>query len=78
MAYDVMRPIEYTTTADADAKKVVDKLFEQGVVPVLDEKGRLVGVLNKMDVVKELARVYITYAMPEKVAEAEKIEQKVR
>jgi len=69
-----MRPIEYTTTADADAKKVVDKLFEQEVVPVLDEKGRLVGVLNKMDVVKELARVYITYAMPEKVAEAEKIE----
>jgi len=48
------------------------------VVPVLDEKGRLVGVLNKMDVVKELARVYITYAMPEKVAETEKIEQKVR
>jgi CBS domain-containing protein len=77
-AYDVMRPIEYTTTADADAKKVVDKLFEQGVVPVLDEKGRLVGVLNKMDVVKELARTYITYAMPEKVAEAEKIEQKAR
>jgi CBS domain-containing protein len=78
-AYDVMRPIEYTTTADADAKKVVDKLFEQGVVPVLDEKGRLVGVLNKMDVVKELARVYITYAMPEKVAEVEKkIEQKVK
>jgi CBS domain-containing protein len=78
-AYDVMRPIEYTTTADADAKKVVDKLFEQGVVPVLDEKGRLVGVLNKMDVVKELARVYITYAMPERVAEVEKkIEQKVK
>ncbi len=77
-AYDVMRPIEYTTTADADAKKVVDKLFEQGVVPVLDEKGRLVGVLNKMDVVKELARTYITYAMPEKVAEVEKIEQKAR
>jgi CBS domain-containing protein len=76
-AYDVMRPIEYTTTADTDAKKVVDKLFEQGVVPVLDEKGRLVGVLNKMDVVKELARTYITYAMPEKVAEVEKIEQKV-
>ena len=76
-AYDVMRPIEYTTTADTDAKKVVDKLFEQGVVPVLDEKGRLVGVLNKMDVVKELARTYITYAMPEKVAEAKKIEQKV-
>jgi len=72
-AYDVMRPIEYTTTADTDAKKVVDKLFEQGVVPVLDEKGRLVGVLNKMDVVKELARTYITYAMPEKVAEVEKI-----
>jgi CBS domain-containing protein len=71
-AYDVMRPIEHTTTADADAKKVVDKLFEQGVVPVLDEKGRLVGVLNKMDVVKELARTYITYAMPEKVAEIEK------
>ncbi|MCC6031563.1 MAG: CBS domain-containing protein, partial [Pyrobaculum sp.] len=71
MAYDVMRPIEYTTTADADVKKVVDKLFEQGVVPVLDEKGRLVGVLNKMDVVKELARTYITYAMPEKVAEVE-------
>ena len=77
MAYDVMRPIEYTTTADADVKKVVDKLFEQGVVPVLDEKGRLVGVLNKMDVVKELARTYITYAMPEKVAEVEKIEQKI-
>jgi CBS domain-containing protein len=76
-AYDVMRPIEHTTTADADAKKVVDKLFEQGVVPVLDEKGRLVGVLNKMDVVKELARTYITYAMPEKVAEVEKIEQKI-
>jgi CBS domain-containing protein len=78
MAYDVMRPIEYTTTADADAKKVVDKLFEQGVVPVLDEKGRLVGMLNKIDVVKELARVYITYAMPEKVAEAEKVELKAR
>jgi CBS domain-containing protein len=77
MAYDVMRPIEYTTTADTDAKKVVDKLFEQGVVPVLDEKGRLVGVLNKMDVVKELARTYITYAMPEKVAEVEKVEQKI-
>ena len=78
-AYDVMRPIEYTTTADADAKKVVDRLFEQGVVPVLDEKGRLVGVLNKMDVVKELARVYITYAMPEKVVEVEKkVEQKVK
>jgi CBS-domain-containing membrane protein len=46
-------------------------------VPVLDEKGRLVGVLNKMDVVKELARVYITYAMPEKVTEAEKIDLKV-
>jgi CBS domain-containing protein len=77
MAYDVMRPIEYTTTADTDAKKVVDKLFEQGVVPVLDEKGRLVGVLNKMDVVKELARTYITYAMPEKVAEVEKVKQKI-
>jgi len=77
-AYDVMRPIEYTTTADADAKEVVDKLLEQGIVPVLDEKGRLVGVLNKMDVVKELARVYITYAMPEKVVEAEKIEQKAK
>jgi len=77
-AYDVMRPVEYTTTADADAKEVVDKLLEQAIVPVLDEKGRLVGVLNKMDVVKELARVYITYAMPEKVAEAEKIEQKAK
>jgi len=77
-AYDVMRPIEHASTVDTDVKDVVDKLLEQGVVPVLDEKGRLVGVLNKMDVVKELARVYITYAMPEKVAEAEKIEQKAR
>ncbi len=77
-AYDVMRPVEYTTTTDADAKEVVDKLLEQDILPVLDEKGRLVGVLNKMDVVKELARVYITYAMPEKVAEAEKIEQKAK
>jgi CBS domain-containing protein len=77
-AYDVMRPIEHASTVDTDVKDVVDRLLEQGVVPVLDEKGRLVGVLNKMDVVKELARVYITYAMPEKVAEAEKIEQKAR
>jgi CBS domain-containing protein len=77
-AYDVMRPIEHASTVDTDVKDVVDKLLEQGVVPVLDEKGRLVGVLNKMDVVKELARVYISYAMPEKVAEAEKIEQKAR
>ncbi|MCC6066625.1 MAG: CBS domain-containing protein [Pyrobaculum sp.] len=77
-AYDVMRPIEHASTVDTDVKDVVDKLLEQGVVPVLDERGRLVGVLNKMDVVKELARVYITYAMPEKVAEAEKIEQKAR
>ena len=73
-AYDVMRPIEHASTVDTDVKDVVDKLLEQGVVPVLDEKGRLVGVLNKMDVVKELARTYITYAMPEKVAEVEKIE----
>jgi CBS domain-containing protein len=79
MAYDVMRPIEYTITVDVDVKDVIDKLLEQGVVPVVDDRGRLVGVLNKMDVVKELARVYITYAMPEKVAEVEeKIEQKVK
>jgi len=77
-AYDIMRPMEYTTAVDADAREVADKLLEQDIVPVLDENGRLVGVLNKMDVVKELARVYITYAMPEKVAEAEKVEQKVK
>jgi CBS domain-containing protein len=79
MAYDVMRSIEYTITVGANVKDVIDKLLEQGVVPVVDDRGRLVGVLNKMDVVKELARVYITYAMPEKVAEVEeKIEQKVK
>ncbi len=79
MAYDVMRSIEYTISVDVNVKDVIDKLFEQGVVPVVDDRGRLVGVLNKMDVVKELARVYITYAMPEKVVEVEKkVEQKVK
>ena len=70
MAIDVSRPADYVANVNADVKEVIDKLVEQGVVPVVDEQGRLVGVLNKMDVVKDLARVYVTYAMPEKLAEA--------
>lgn len=77
-AIDVMRPVDHAVSADANAKEVIDKLFEQGVLPVYNEKGELVGVLNKMDVVKELARVYVTYAMPEKVKEAEKAEARAR
>ncbi|AET32796.1 CBS domain-containing protein [Pyrobaculum ferrireducens] len=77
-AFDVMRPVNYVVGADVDAREVVDKLLEQDVVPVVGEDGRLVGVLNKMDVVKELARVYVTYAMPEKVKEVEKAESRVK
>ncbi|MFN3805247.1 MAG: CBS domain-containing protein [Pyrobaculum sp.] len=76
-ALDVMDKVAYTTTVNTDAKEALDQLLRQGVLPVVDERGRLVGVLNKMDVVKELARVYITYAMPEKIAEktAERVEK---
>ncbi|RFA92378.1 CBS domain-containing protein [Pyrobaculum aerophilum] len=76
MALDVMRPFDHATNPDADAREVVDRLLEQGVLPVVGDNGRLIGVLNKMDVVKELARVYITYAMPEKLKEAERVEVK--
>ncbi len=67
MALDVMKPVSHVAPINVDVREILDKLIEQDVLPVVDEQGKLVGVLNKMDIVKELARVYITYAMPEKV-----------
>jgi len=75
-ALDVSRPVDHVANVNADVKEVLDKLVEQGVVPVVDEQGRLVGVLNKMDIVKDLARVYVTYAMPEKLAEVKQVEER--
>ncbi|ACB40541.1 CBS domain-containing protein [Pyrobaculum neutrophilum] len=77
-ASDVMKLVELKTGPEAEVVEVVDKLLEHGIVPVFDDQGRLVGVLNKMDVVKELARVYITYAAPEKIPEVEEAKQLAR
>lgn len=78
MAFDVMRPVSLNISINNDVGEIIDKLLENGVLPVFDEQGRLVGVLNKMDIVKDLARVYITYAMPEKVAEVKEVEREIK
>ncbi|ABL87713.1 CBS domain containing membrane protein [Pyrobaculum islandicum DSM 4184] len=78
MAFDVMRPVSLNISINNDVGEIIDKLLENGVLPVFDEQGRLVGVLNKMDIVKDLARVYITYAMPEKVAEVKEMEREIK
>ncbi|MEZ0319463.1 MAG: CBS domain-containing protein [Pyrobaculum sp.] len=77
-AIDVSQQITHTVKVDESVKDVIDKLVEQGVLPIVDDQGRLLGVLNKMDVVKDLARVYVTYASPEKAAELERAEARTK
>ncbi|MEM1598255.1 MAG: CBS domain-containing protein [Pyrobaculum sp.] len=77
-AIDVSQQVTYSVKADENVKDVIDKLVEQDVLPVVDQQGRLIGVLNKMDVVKDLARVYVTYASPERAAELERAEARAK
>ncbi|MEM4605409.1 MAG: CBS domain-containing protein, partial [Pyrobaculum sp.] len=69
MAIDVMKTAQYVATVNSEVREVIENLIDQGVLPVVDEQGRLAGALNVMDIVKDLARVYVTYAAPEKIVE---------
>lgn len=69
MAMDVARGVEAPISADARVKDVLDRLLTYGVLPVVDSEGRLVGVLGKMDVVKDVARIYVVAKAPEAPAE---------
>lgn len=55
---DAMVPMEETVSLDERAERAVKLMFEKGVdgVPVVDERGNPVGVLCKLDIVRELAR----------------------
>ncbi|MEM1519083.1 MAG: CBS domain-containing protein [Pyrobaculum sp.] len=69
MAIDVMKTAQYVATVNSEVREVIENLIDQGVLPVVDEQGRLAGALNVMDIVKDLARVYVTYAAPERIVE---------
>lgn len=69
MAMDVAREVEGTVPADARVRDVLDRLMTYGVLPVADREGRLVGVLGKMDVVRDVARIYVVAKVPEVPAE---------
>lgn len=76
MALDVMKPVHPPVSPDANLKEIIDRLAKEDIVIVADRDGKPLGIVNKMDIVRELARVYVTYAAPEKVAEALKKEAK--
>lgn len=47
------------------AKEAAKLLLTHDVLPVLDQRGRLVGVLTKFDIVRDLARSYVAFKSPE-------------
>lgn len=55
---DVMIPMKETVSLDERVQKAVEIMFKKRVdgVPVVDEKGSPVGILCKLDIVRELAR----------------------
>ncbi len=77
-ASDVADPPPTQLRRDADAREAARTLLELGVsaLPVVDEEGRPIGIFSKMEVVKDLARAYMTATakMPVKAPEAEKEE----
>ena len=61
-ASDIADPVAFAAPASASAKEIVRRMLEEGVtaVPVVDERGEFVGLLTKMELVKDLARAYMT------------------
>ncbi len=77
-ASDVADPPSATFRPDMDAREAARALLETGVsaAPVVDEEGRFIGLFSKMEVVKEMARAYITARakIPVEAPEAKKEE----
>ncbi|MFB6490757.1 MAG: CBS domain-containing protein [Thermoproteus sp. AZ2] len=60
------------------AKEAARLLLERDVLPVLDQKGKMVGVLTKFDIVRDLARAYVSSKSPEAPKEAQKEAKEAR
>ncbi len=77
-AGDIADPPPTQLRPDADAREAARMLLELGAsaLPVVDDEGRPVGVFSRMEMVKDLARAYITATAkaPVKAPEAEKEE----
>jgi len=56
MAKDVMAKKLITVTPDTDANDAIDRLLKNRIsgMPVLDEQGRLIGILSERDCLKTL------------------------
>ncbi len=76
LAQDLMVEVKEAVRVDDDITRVVEAMKKEGVngVPVVDDEGRLVGIVTKMTIIREMARHSRT--MEEKIREAEAVEER--
>ncbi|MEM3326848.1 MAG: CBS domain-containing protein [Thermoproteus sp.] len=61
MAIDIADEPPPSVPPNMSAKEAARRLLQHGLLAVLDQQGRLVGVLTEFDIVRDLARAYVAY-----------------
>ncbi|MEZ0247930.1 MAG: CBS domain-containing protein [Thermoproteus sp.] len=61
MAIDIADESPPSIPPNMNAKEAARRLLQYGLLAVLDQQGRLLGVLTEFDIVRDLARAYVAY-----------------
>lgn len=79
VAEQIAQPLKLTVKEGERVKEVVKRMLEEDIsaIPVVDEGGNLVGLITKMEVIKDLARAYVTTARAPPIKVKEEVERRV-